>query len=142
MGRTNLSSRTQKRTWINNSFTHAECLTCLCLCQPQHMFCPLGEGDLTLAMPPCPSLPPLTASELQAAHEAGVGDLINHLNNNAVSGLLEYARSRGFAAEIRLVGQSGTQHEPRYSPTYTHRPTHDQTQLLVHQVLPLVPAFS
>ncbi|MEQ2212483.1 hypothetical protein XENOCAPTIV_000270 [Xenoophorus captivus] len=47
----------------------------------------------------------LQVSKLQAAHEAGVGDLINHLNNNAVSGLLEYARARGFAAEIRLVSQ-------------------------------------
>uniref|UniRef100_A0AAR2L2K3 Adenosine deaminase RNA specific n=1 Tax=Pygocentrus nattereri TaxID=42514 RepID=A0AAR2L2K3_PYGNA len=48
-------------------------------------------------------------------NKAGVGDLINHLNNNAVSGLLEYARSRGFAAEIRLVGQSGPPHEPRFT---------------------------
>ncbi|XP_076010814.1 double-stranded RNA-specific adenosine deaminase [Genypterus blacodes] len=63
----------------------------------------------------CPSLPPLTADELRAAHEAGVGDLINHLNNNAVSGLLEYARARGFAAEIRLVGQSGPPHEPKFT---------------------------
>ncbi|GAA6220639.1 double-stranded RNA-specific adenosine deaminase [Lates japonicus] len=63
----------------------------------------------------CPSLPPLTANELRAAHEAGVGDLINHLNNNAVSGLLEYARARGFAAEIRLVGQSGPPHEPKFT---------------------------
>uniref|UniRef100_A0A8C5EVA4 Adenosine deaminase RNA specific n=1 Tax=Gouania willdenowi TaxID=441366 RepID=A0A8C5EVA4_GOUWI len=64
---------------------------------------------------PCPSLPPLTADELRAAHDAGVGDLINHLNNNAVSGLLEYARARGFAAEIRLVGQSGPPHEPKFT---------------------------
>uniref|UniRef100_A0AAR2KGS7 Adenosine deaminase RNA specific n=1 Tax=Pygocentrus nattereri TaxID=42514 RepID=A0AAR2KGS7_PYGNA len=83
--------------------------------KPQQPFCPLSDGDLPPAMPPCPSLPPLTAAELQAAHEAGVGDLINHLNNNAVSGLLEYARSRGFAAEIRLVGQSGPPHEPRFT---------------------------
>ncbi|KAL7886681.1 hypothetical protein AOLI_G00044020 [Acnodon oligacanthus] len=83
--------------------------------KPQQPFCPTGDGDLPPAMPPCPSLPPLTAAELQAAHEAGVGDLINHLNNNAVSGLLEYARSRGFAAEIRLVGQSGPPHEPRFT---------------------------
>uniref|UniRef100_A0A665VUH6 Adenosine deaminase RNA specific n=1 Tax=Echeneis naucrates TaxID=173247 RepID=A0A665VUH6_ECHNA len=61
------------------------------------------------------SLPPLTADELRAAHEAGVGDLINHLNNNAVSGLLEYARARGFAAEIRLVDQSGPPHEPKFT---------------------------
>uniref|UniRef100_A0A4W4FJV3 Adenosine deaminase RNA specific n=1 Tax=Electrophorus electricus TaxID=8005 RepID=A0A4W4FJV3_ELEEL len=73
------------------------------------------QGELPPAMPPCPLLPPLTAAELQAAHEAGVGDLINHLNNNAVSGLLEYARARGFAAEIRLVGQSGPPHEPRFT---------------------------
>ncbi|KAF7663033.1 hypothetical protein LDENG_00220350 [Lucifuga dentata] len=70
-----------------------------------------GGGSGTL----CPSLPPLTADELRAAHEAGVGDLINHLNNNAVSGLLEYARARGFAAEIRLVGQSGPPHEPKFT---------------------------
>uniref|UniRef100_A0A3B5LXE8 Adenosine deaminase RNA specific n=1 Tax=Xiphophorus couchianus TaxID=32473 RepID=A0A3B5LXE8_9TELE len=70
----------------------------------------LGENQAT-----CPSLPPLTASELQAAHEAGVGDLINHLNNNAVSGLLEYARARGFAAEIRLVSQSGPPHDPKFT---------------------------
>ncbi|KAM6995706.1 double-stranded RNA-specific adenosine deaminase [Tautogolabrus adspersus] len=63
----------------------------------------------------CLSLPPLTADELRVAHEAGVGDLINHLNNNAVSGLLEYARARGFAAEIRLVGQSGPAHEPKFT---------------------------
>uniref|UniRef100_A0A8B9JJ32 Adenosine deaminase RNA specific n=1 Tax=Astyanax mexicanus TaxID=7994 RepID=A0A8B9JJ32_ASTMX len=47
--------------------------------------------------------------------EKKIGDLINHLNNNAVSGLLEYARSRGFAAEIRLVGQTGPPHEPRFT---------------------------
>ncbi|XP_073341190.1 double-stranded RNA-specific adenosine deaminase isoform X3 [Pagrus major] len=70
-----------------------------------------GSGSGTT----CPSLPPLTADELRAAHEAGVGDLINHLNNNAVSGLLEYARARGFAAEIRLVGQSGPAHEPKFT---------------------------
>uniref|UniRef100_UPI0037E82824 double-stranded RNA-specific adenosine deaminase isoform X2 n=1 Tax=Semicossyphus pulcher TaxID=241346 RepID=UPI0037E82824 len=70
-----------------------------------------GSGSGTA----CPSLPPLTADELRAAHEAGVGDLINHLNNNAVSGLLEYARARGFAAEIRLVGQSGPPHEPKFT---------------------------
>uniref|UniRef100_A0A671QA75 Double-stranded RNA-specific adenosine deaminase-like n=1 Tax=Sinocyclocheilus anshuiensis TaxID=1608454 RepID=A0A671QA75_9TELE len=44
-----------------------------------------------------------------------VGDLINYLNNNAVSGLLEYARARGFAAEIRLVGQYGPSHEPKFT---------------------------
>ena len=83
-----------------------------------------GGAMQTPALPACPSLPPLSAAELQRAHEAGVGDLINHLNNNAVSGLLEYARARGFAAEIRLVGQSGPPHEPRYTHTYTHTHTH------------------
>ncbi|CAL8290635.1 unnamed protein product [Merluccius merluccius] len=78
---------------------------------------PLGSGDSEEggSGSSCPSLPPLTADELRAAHEAGVGDLINHLNNNAVSGLLEYARARGFAAEIRLVGQSGPPHEPKFT---------------------------
>ncbi|TRZ01319.1 hypothetical protein DNTS_020887 [Danionella cerebrum] len=74
-----------------------------------------SDGDSMAPLPSFPSLPPLTAAELQAAHEAGVGDLINHLNNNAVSGLLEYARARGFAAEIRLVGQSGPSHEPKFT---------------------------
>lgn len=83
--------------------------------KPPGTFCPLGDNESQPAIPACPSLPPLTAAELQAAHEAGVGDLINHLNNNAVSGLLEYARARGFAAEIRLVGQSGPSHEPKFT---------------------------
>uniref|UniRef100_A0A4W5K2H0 Adenosine deaminase RNA specific n=1 Tax=Hucho hucho TaxID=62062 RepID=A0A4W5K2H0_9TELE len=73
------------------------------------------SGDEGGFMPACPSLPPLTEEELRSAHEAGVGDLISHLNNNAVSGLLEYARARGFAAEIRLVGQSGPPHEPKFT---------------------------
>ncbi|XP_019948838.2 double-stranded RNA-specific adenosine deaminase [Paralichthys olivaceus] len=77
---------------------------------------PLGSSsDSDGSGTTCPSLPPLTVDELRAAHEAGVGDLINHLNNNAVSGLLEYARARGFAAEIRLVGQSGPAHEPKFT---------------------------
>uniref|UniRef100_A0A674EK84 Adenosine deaminase RNA specific n=1 Tax=Salmo trutta TaxID=8032 RepID=A0A674EK84_SALTR len=81
--------------------------------QPQFPLCLSGdEGGF---MPACPSLPPLTEEELRSAHEAGVGDLISHLNNNAVSGLLEYARARGFAAEIRLVGQSGPPHEPKFT---------------------------
>lgn len=88
-------------------------LNTIFLFQPPGTFHSLGDNESQPAIPACPSLPPLTASELQAAHEAGVGDLINHLNNNAVSGLLEYARARGFAAEIRLVGQSGLSHEPK-----------------------------
>ncbi|XP_054903819.1 double-stranded RNA-specific adenosine deaminase [Poeciliopsis prolifica] len=83
--------------------------------KPQLPLGPSFEGDGGAFRATCPSLPPLTASELQAAHEAGVGDLINHLNNNAVSGLLEYARARGFAAEIRLVSQSGPPHDPKFT---------------------------
>uniref|UniRef100_A0AAQ5XA99 Adenosine deaminase RNA specific n=1 Tax=Amphiprion ocellaris TaxID=80972 RepID=A0AAQ5XA99_AMPOC len=84
----------------------------------KELMLPLGsssDSDSGASGTTCPSLPPLTADELRAAHEAGVGDLINHLNNNAVSGLLEYARARGFAAEIRLVGQSGPPHEPKFT---------------------------
>ncbi|XP_058862242.1 double-stranded RNA-specific adenosine deaminase [Acipenser ruthenus] len=64
---------------------------------------------------PCPSLAPLTVQELEAAHAAGVGDLINYLNKNAISGLLEYARSKGFAAEIKLVHQAGPPHDPKFT---------------------------
>lgn len=81
--------------------------------QPQLPLGSSSDSDATLASTMCSTLPSLTAEELRAAHEAGVGDLISHLNNNAVSGLLEYARARGFAAEIRLVGQSGLAHEPK-----------------------------
>lgn len=84
--------------------------------QPNKPQLPLGNAsDDDACGAACPALPPLTADELRAAHEAGVGDLINYLNNNAVSGLLEYARARGFAAEIRLVGQSGPAHEPKFT---------------------------
>uniref|UniRef100_H3C5Q5 Adenosine deaminase RNA specific n=1 Tax=Tetraodon nigroviridis TaxID=99883 RepID=H3C5Q5_TETNG len=82
--------------------------------KPQLPLGPSSDGDFSGAGALCPSLTPLTANELRAAHEAGVGDLINHLNNNAVSGL-EYAKARGFAAEIRLVGQSGPPHEPKFT---------------------------
>ncbi|XP_061572871.1 double-stranded RNA-specific adenosine deaminase [Cololabis saira] len=76
---------------------------------------PLGPSTDSEGGSSGPTCPPLTVDELRAAHEAGVGDLINHLNNNAVSGLLEYARARGFAAEIRLVGQSGPPHDPKFT---------------------------
>lgn len=97
-------------------FTSFFCTTAspVCLLQPQLPLGPSSGSDESFSGATCPSLPPLTADELRAAHEAGVGDLINHLNNNAVSGLLEYARARGFAAEIRLVGQSGPPHDPKY----------------------------
>lgn len=81
--------------------------------QPQLPLGSSSDSDASLVGTMCSTLPSLTAEELRAAHEAGVGDLISHLNNNAVSGLLEYARARGFAAEIRLVGQSGLAHEPK-----------------------------
>ncbi|KAM9002759.1 double-stranded RNA-specific adenosine deaminase isoform X2 [Sarcophilus harrisii] len=43
-----------------------------------------------------------------------VGDLIKYLNANPISGLFEYARSNGFAAEFKLVDQSGPPHEPKF----------------------------
>lgn len=42
-----------------------------------------------------------------------VGELVRYLNANPVGGLLEYARSHGFAAEFKLVDQSGPPHEPK-----------------------------
>uniref|UniRef100_A0A5G2QXI1 Double-stranded RNA-specific adenosine deaminase n=2 Tax=Sus scrofa TaxID=9823 RepID=A0A5G2QXI1_PIG len=43
-----------------------------------------------------------------------VGELVRYLNTNPVGGLLEYARSHGFAAEFKLVDQSGPPHEPKF----------------------------
>ncbi|XP_036090747.1 double-stranded RNA-specific adenosine deaminase isoform X5 [Rousettus aegyptiacus] len=43
-----------------------------------------------------------------------VGELVRYLNANPVGGLLEYARSHGFAAEFKLVDQSGPPHEPKF----------------------------
>ncbi|XP_053460194.1 double-stranded RNA-specific adenosine deaminase isoform X3 [Nycticebus coucang] len=43
-----------------------------------------------------------------------VSELVKYLNTNPVGGLLEYARSHGFAAEFKLVDQSGPPHEPKF----------------------------
>ncbi|XP_010642230.1 double-stranded RNA-specific adenosine deaminase isoform X3 [Fukomys damarensis] len=43
-----------------------------------------------------------------------VSELVRYLNTNPVGGLLEYARSHGFAAEFKLVDQSGPPHEPKF----------------------------
>ncbi|NXS98956.1 DSRAD deaminase, partial [Jacana jacana] len=55
-----------------------------------------------------------TADEPQVAKAKGVGELIKYLNVNPVSGLLEYARSNGFAAEFKLIDQSGPPHDPKF----------------------------
>uniref|UniRef100_A0A8C3JKA8 Adenosine deaminase RNA specific n=2 Tax=Scolopacidae TaxID=8917 RepID=A0A8C3JKA8_9CHAR len=55
-----------------------------------------------------------TPDEPQAAKAKGVGELIKYLNVNPVSGLLEYARSNGFAAEFKLIDQSGPPHDPKF----------------------------
>ncbi|NXT20294.1 DSRAD deaminase, partial [Syrrhaptes paradoxus] len=52
--------------------------------------------------------------ESKAAKAKGVGELIKYLNVNPVSGLLEYARSNGFAAEFKLIDQSGPPHDPKF----------------------------
>ncbi|XP_032482228.1 double-stranded RNA-specific adenosine deaminase isoform X5 [Phocoena sinus] len=43
-----------------------------------------------------------------------ISELVRYLNTNPVGGLLEYARSHGFAAEFKLVDQSGPPHEPKF----------------------------
>ncbi|XP_037681789.1 double-stranded RNA-specific adenosine deaminase isoform X4 [Choloepus didactylus] len=43
-----------------------------------------------------------------------IGELVRYLNTNPVGGLLEYSRSHGFAAEFKLVDQSGPPHEPKF----------------------------
>ncbi|NWU73372.1 DSRAD deaminase, partial [Pterocles burchelli] len=52
--------------------------------------------------------------ESKAVKAKGVGELIKYLNVNPVSGLLEYARSNGFAAEFKLIDQSGPPHDPKF----------------------------
>ncbi|NXG02803.1 DSRAD deaminase, partial [Sakesphorus luctuosus] len=55
-----------------------------------------------------------TPDESKVVKEKGVGELIKYLNVNPISGLLEYARSNGFAAEFKLIDQSGPPHEPKF----------------------------
>ncbi|XP_062959839.1 double-stranded RNA-specific adenosine deaminase isoform X2 [Cynocephalus volans] len=43
-----------------------------------------------------------------------IDELVRYLNTNPVGGLLEYARSHGFAAEFKLIDQSGPPHEPKF----------------------------
>ncbi|NXQ82802.1 DSRAD deaminase, partial [Nyctibius grandis] len=52
--------------------------------------------------------------EAKVAKAKGVGELIKYLNVNPISGLLEYARSNGFAAEFKLIDQSGPPHDPKF----------------------------
>uniref|UniRef100_A0A8C8RH18 Adenosine deaminase RNA specific n=1 Tax=Pelusios castaneus TaxID=367368 RepID=A0A8C8RH18_9SAUR len=57
---------------------------------------------------------PLNLNESKAAQAKGIGELIKYLNANPVSGLLEYARSKGFAAEFKMIDQSGPPHDPKF----------------------------
>ncbi|XP_069796642.1 double-stranded RNA-specific adenosine deaminase [Narcine bancroftii] len=58
---------------------------------------------------------PVPSVDLDAALAAGLGDLIAYLNKNPIGGLLEYARSKGFAAELKMIDQSGPPHDPRFT---------------------------
>ncbi|NXE94696.1 DSRAD deaminase, partial [Menura novaehollandiae] len=55
-----------------------------------------------------------TPDESKVVKAKGVGELVKYLNVNPVSGLLEYARSNGFAAEFKLIDQSGPPHDPKF----------------------------
>ncbi|NWR53295.1 DSRAD deaminase, partial [Regulus satrapa] len=55
-----------------------------------------------------------TPDESKVLKTKGVGEFIKYLNVNPVSGLLEYARSSGFAAEFKLIDQSGPPHDPKF----------------------------
>ncbi|XP_041035665.1 double-stranded RNA-specific adenosine deaminase [Carcharodon carcharias] len=61
------------------------------------------------------SIPSLSTMDLEAAQAAGLGELIAYLNKNPIGGLLEYARSKGFAAELKMIDQSGPPHDPRFT---------------------------
>ncbi|XP_063002142.1 double-stranded RNA-specific adenosine deaminase isoform X2 [Elgaria multicarinata webbii] len=52
--------------------------------------------------------------ETKATSAKGVGELIKYLNSNPVSGLLEYARANGFAAEFKMIEQTGPPHDPKF----------------------------
>ncbi|XP_078288127.1 double-stranded RNA-specific adenosine deaminase [Rhinoraja longicauda] len=70
-----------------------------------------SDGNMEEAGP----VPCLTSGDLDAAQAAGLGDLIAYLNKNPIGGLLEYARSKGFAAELKMIDQSGPPHDPRFT---------------------------
>ncbi|KFP02792.1 Double-stranded RNA-specific adenosine deaminase, partial [Calypte anna] len=55
-----------------------------------------------------------TPDESKVVKAKGAGELIKYLSVNPVSGLLEYARSNGFAAEFKLIDQSGPPHDPKF----------------------------
>ncbi|XP_071970617.1 double-stranded RNA-specific adenosine deaminase [Engystomops pustulosus] len=61
-----------------------------------------------------PPVPELSVEDLKMAQKSGVGDFIKYLNANPVSGLLEYSRAKGFAAEFKMVSQTGPPHDPKF----------------------------
>uniref|UniRef100_A0A8C5QGG3 Adenosine deaminase RNA specific n=2 Tax=Leptobrachium leishanense TaxID=445787 RepID=A0A8C5QGG3_9ANUR len=52
--------------------------------------------------------------DVKPAKAPGVQDFIKYLNANPVSGLLEYSRAKGFAAEFKMISQSGPPHDPKF----------------------------
>ncbi|XP_063802914.1 double-stranded RNA-specific adenosine deaminase [Pseudophryne corroboree] len=61
-----------------------------------------------------PSVPELSVDDIKTAQTSSVGDFIKYLNANPVSGLLEYSRAKGFAAEFKMVNQTGPPHDPKF----------------------------
>ncbi|XP_066464878.1 double-stranded RNA-specific adenosine deaminase [Eleutherodactylus coqui] len=61
-----------------------------------------------------PPIPEINIDDLKVAQQSGVGDFIKYLNANPVSGLLEYSRAKGFAAEFKMVSQTGPPHDPKF----------------------------
>lgn len=61
-----------------------------------------------------PTVPELSMEDIKMAQASGVGDFIKYLNANPVSGLLEYSRAKGFAAEFKMVSQTGPPHDPKF----------------------------
>jgi len=76
---------------------------CPALLQP--VVKPQGERSCALQI--------VVPDEPKAVKAKGVGELIKYLNVNPGSGLLEYARSNGFAAEFKLIDQTGPPHDPK-----------------------------
>uniref|UniRef100_A0A8C5WH49 Adenosine deaminase RNA specific n=1 Tax=Leptobrachium leishanense TaxID=445787 RepID=A0A8C5WH49_9ANUR len=77
-----------------------------------------GESAL-LSEKPCYNLQTpagieFSIDDVKPAKAPGVQDFIKYLNANPVSGLLEYSRAKGFAAEFKMISQSGPPHDPKF----------------------------
>ncbi|KAG5856424.1 hypothetical protein ANANG_G00007810 [Anguilla anguilla] len=82
--------------------------------KPQVNFCPIGDDENGPAMPPCPSLPADGGGAAGGPRGRG-GRPHQPPEQQRRVGAAGVRPGPGFAAEIRLVGQCGPPHEPRFT---------------------------